>query len=79
MIYMVQIVTVIVFSLVFLGLTLVYGQQPPSCEDRLANAEHLILVLRNERDRAQEILGQALAQNAKLAQSQKQAKVEEKP
>ena len=60
--------------LVFLlwGMSSAVAQQPtPACEDRLQAAEKLILLLRDERDRAQQQMGQAWALAERLEKAQK--------
>jgi hypothetical protein len=57
------------------------AQQPtPTCEERLATAEKLILILRDERDRAQQQMGQAWSLAERYERAQKlQSKAGEVP
>lgn len=60
--------TAALMTLASLGL----AQQPtPTCEERLATAEKLILIVRSERDRAQEFWGQAVSMAERLEKAQK--------
>lgn len=43
-----------------LCLTTAHAQQPPGCEEKLAQAQKTVLIVRDERDRAQSILAEAL-------------------